>query len=347
MLQGSVNKVDGMNATKGLYTFNSKGSSFIHGITTFLYSGLGAAAIPARLRLRRNFGERAFSPLAVLICVIFFLYLYFSPLLAFFDDAKEEENIVVGLFSALLTEIIRKFDSYTIALVLFNFFTLFIYKTITLAIVHFKSVYSKNGDNSYRYSFYRGEAKNRIFDNLLNTNFHGHKVDEKLIRMYFEPKYFIKKNFIIGLLALVITGFLAYYINDTYSDNVEDSLQFDLICIVCIMSFSFVLSRFSLCLSGLCLMAEEFAIAKKIRDTLLDTIDAEYDMMFLMKQKDLFKQKNIEEANLKIAEEIFQNPQKVDLASFPSLDNSQKTEEMSNDSGVNNDLDDFSKRLLQ
>ncbi len=79
MIQGSLVKMDGMEAARGFYGMSPKSNAFIGLIAHGYYFLVGAGAIPARLLLRKNLGERAFSPFAFLLCIAFFAYYFFVP----------------------------------------------------------------------------------------------------------------------------------------------------------------------------------------------------------------------------------------------------------------------------
>lgn len=211
MLQGSINQADGLNAVRGLYSFNGKGSSFFHGIITFFLSGLGAAAIPARVRLRKNLGERAFSPFALIISLVFYAYIVYSPLINLIWPDKEGNNIFSDLLAILLLLISSQYLLILLLLLALNSFNFFIIKTLRLAYLHFKKVYYNSENSSYQYSYYRGDPINALPHKRLGTAFFGYKVDEKLVRIYFEPKDFIFKHLMLGLFFLIISFLLAYF----------------------------------------------------------------------------------------------------------------------------------------
>lgn len=304
MLQGSINQADGLNAVRGLYSFNGKGSSFFHSITTFFYSGIGAAAIPARLRLRKNFGERSFSPMAVIISLCFYIYITFNVFLLGLGD--EEEGFPILLASGMFFFLIIPFNS----------FTFFIIQTIVKSYKHFKAVYSKKEHDTYRYSYYRGDPISNKYDNKIGTVFFGFEVDEKLIRMYFEPRGFALKHLIIGLVLIVSTISAIPLIIVLAKTEATFAM---ILGFLTILLYSYAISNLCLSISGFCLLLEELAIAKKIRDSVLDMYDGEYDMKFLMKQKELLERKNIESESVDIAESVFQNPEAIDMVLLPTF----------------------------
>lgn len=305
MLQGSVNKVDSLNSASGLYSFNSKGTSFIHGLVSFFYSGVGAAAIPARLRLRKNFGERAFSPAAVLVSLSFYIFLCSRIIFLFPDDNEDDSFIEIGMIIFLLIP--------------FNSFSLSLIKTIKIAYKHFKEIYSYSEEQSYKYSYYRGVAITDNYLDKIGTTIFGYEVDEKVIRMYFEPKGFAiehLKKMGISMALVIPAGFFAYGL--TLTDYTGLNFVAIGIALATFWLFTYSFSNFCLAFSGFCLLIEELSIAKKIRDTILDTIDGEYDMQFIMKQKEAFQSSDGGEASLDIAENVFQNPElSISMASFP------------------------------
>lgn len=310
MLQGSVTKVDSANSASGLYSFNSKGSGFIHSLVSFFYSGVGAAAIPARLRLRKNFGERAFSPAAVLVSVSFYIFLCYKVLF-FYTDEGENDALFEGI------------GTFIFYLIPVNAFTFFIIKTVRLAYLHFKEIYSYSENKSYKYSFYRGDPINDKYSGKIGETLFGYTVDESVIRIYYEPKEFAIKYLARAGLCLAA---IAAIIISTYEVSIVYSLFKNkenwLIIVAIFWLFSYLLSCLSLSFSGFCLLVEELSIAKKIRDTVLDMVDGEYDMQFVLKQKELLETPNgsVNGQSLDLAESIFQNPEMANMASFPKME---------------------------
>lgn len=307
MIQGSVNKVDGSNAASGLYTFNSKGSSFVHNIVSFLYSGVGAAAIPARLRLRKNFGERAFSPSAVLVSISFYIYMCSRVIWFLPEDENDSSDSFVQAIVVIVFLILP-----------LNSFSFFLIKTFKLAYNHFKEIYSHSEDKNYKYTYYRGEPISNNYSHKIGTKIFGYEVDEKIIRIYFEPKGFVVEHLKkagISLVGIVVVGVSAYsiYNEGNYWLAVPAGL-------FCLWLITYIFANLSLAFSGFCLLLEEISIVMKIRDTVLDMVDGEYDMQFLLNQKQSFNDKEgtiDPDKSLDIAESIFQNPENTNLASFP------------------------------
>jgi hypothetical protein len=319
MLQGTINKVDGQNSARGLYSFNGKGSGFFQGITTFFLSGLGAAAIPARLRLRKNLGERAFSPFALIISVVFYTYIVYTPLINLIWPNKDESNIFSEILAILLLMFSLQHLVILIATLFFNSFIYLTIKTIRLAYLHFQKVYSKSHNQYYQYSYYRGDPINTSSYKKIGKTFFGYTIDEKLVRIYFEPRDFIVKHLMLGFVSIIIASLLVY--SKFYMANIygEDKMVLTIIVFCTLSLFFYSVSNFILSFSGLCLLLEELAIAKKIRDSVLDIYDGEYDMLFLMKQKEALQNKSTESESLDIAESIFQNSEPFNTASFPSF----------------------------
>mgnify|MGYP006870839508 CR=1 FL=1 len=71
--------MDGMETARGFYGMNPTKSPFLGMIVHSYYFLVGAGAIPARLYLRKNMGERAFSPFAFLLSFGFFAYYGIFP----------------------------------------------------------------------------------------------------------------------------------------------------------------------------------------------------------------------------------------------------------------------------
>ena len=340
MLQGSLSKMDGMESAKGFYGMSPKNNAIFGAIAQSYYFLIGTGAIPARLFLRTNLGERAFSPFAFLLCVLFFVYYGFVP----FD----EEFIVLGItglagstgaYEMLGGDVLlgNNFDlsMFVTANIVLNPCLWFVIWLIIKGVKHFKSVVMRIKENHQQYSYYRGDGK--YFRHRLGGKKWGFDVDERFIRMVIEPLLVLRAGFILFVIGL-IAGTCTYY----WGKEQIESLGYLLIFLGWTANFG-LLTLFS----GFCLFLEEYGIMVRIRDAALDLIDGEYDMAFIIKKKEEIQLgKADSEVNIKLVEDIYQS--KLNLATMATLPGARTSVEelqsynkqsMSSKSGLNPELE--------
>jgi len=303
MLLGSLSKMDGMETARGFYGMNPNKSPFLGMIVHSYYFLVGAGAIPARLYLRKNMGERAFSPFAFLLSFGFFAYYGIYP-----DDDFMLLGGSLGILGAM--EIAQNEISVGVMIfinIFFNTYLLFLWWLIRQGIRHFKQVLKKSPENRGQYSYFRGEGK--YFEHRLGGKMGKFNIDERFIRMVIEPLALIKYGFCL-LIGSAILGVALYFL---HTERIAILVSFLLIIFGWIHNLGF-----AIIFSGLCLFLEEFGIMMRIRGAALDIIDGEYDMAFILKKKEELQSGKIEQQNnLALAEEIFQG-NTSDVAHFES-----------------------------
>lgn len=301
MLQGSLSKMDGMETARGFYGMNPTKSPFLGMIVHSYYFLVGAGAIPARLYLRKNMGERAFSPFAFLLSFGFFAYYGIFP-----DDDFMLLGGLAGNLAAMELAQNETGNGIIILInIIFNTYLIFLIWMVRKGVAHFRQVLKKSQENRGQYSYFRGEGK--YFDHRLGGKMWKFNIDERFIRMVIEPLTLIKYGFGI-LIGSAILGTVLYFL---HSEKIANIASFLLIILGWINNLGFVII-----FSGLCLFLEEFGIMMRIRGAALDMIDGEYDIAFVLKKKEELQSGKTEQLNnLALAEEIFQGSNR-DIAHF-------------------------------
>ncbi len=308
MLQGSLSKMDGVSTAGGFYGMNPTSSPFLGLIAHSYYFIVGAGAIPARLILRHNLGERAFSPFAFILSIGFFFWYgiipdmdgknYFLPggvagnFLAFqYLDPIISNNLWIIIPKLLLWNIV------------FNPYILFLLFIIYLGYHHFKDSLKKISDGKTHYSYYRGDP-NFNLQHKLGKKKWGFVINDRFIRMVSEPSIIVRIGLIISFITLGIWLFLFF------QAPLEGSSVYFYILFGWAFNFGIMLA-----FSGFCLFLEEVGIAMRIRGAALDVIDGEYDMAFIMKTTaELTAKKS--ETKPSSAEEIFKESEPISSVAF-------------------------------
>ncbi|MCI5091154.1 hypothetical protein [Phaeodactylibacter sp.] len=271
MIQGSLTKMDGVSAARGLTTFSRSGNLIID---TFIQSYafiVSIGAIPARLYYRENLGERAFSPFALIICLAF--YGYFGAIQGTFIGAEIVALILPRGESIMTSE--GTIGLYLICLLL-SPVMLFLVFTTNMGIKHFKKVFQEADEKDVvRYSYYRGDS--RYFKDLIGkVSKRGKVLTEQYVRMIVEPRKTAGTGLTILLIVLAVI-LVSYLIDMKLPIVVSYYLSF------------FLMTSLFILFSAQCLYLEEFGIKLRVRGKVLDMTDGEYDMMFIKAERDRLK----------------------------------------------------------
>lgn len=294
--QTHLSKMDGVEAARVFHGLNPKDNQLLGFIAQSYNFIVGAGAIPARLYLRKNLGERAFSPAALLLSFLFFGYY------SLFSALDDKFLILGGMMGNLLAMEFAQKEGFVLIIIFNVFFNACVWFLIWMfrsGIAHFKNVIKNAKHGGVHYSFYRGEGW--LFGHRLGGKMWGFDIDDRWIRMIIEPLYIIK-NALFVLIGSVLFGGLIYLL------FVENHSAFMVVpaYLLIILGWLNNLSIIAL-FSGLCLFLEEFGIKMRIRHSVLDMVDGEYDMAFVVKMKeDMQEGKGIFLENT-IAEQIYQN----------------------------------------
>lgn len=297
MIQGSLVKMDGMEAAKGFYGMSPKSNAFIGLIAHGYYFLVGAGAIPSRLFLRENLGERAFSPFAFLLCLFFFAYYFFIP----FDEDLFLLGVLGMIGNAGAIQMLGHEPDIYILVILNIFLNPCLWFMVWLSrkgIRHFKGIAKKAKENKIQYSYYRGDGK--YFEHRIGGKKWGFDIDEIFLRMVIEPLTIIQYG-VLTFFGAIVLGLGIYFWGQEKSGNLGYVLIF--------LGWSINLGLIII-FSGFCLFLEEFGIMTRIRGAALDLIDGEYDLAFVMKKKEELE-KGVNSAkpteDLNLAEQIYQS----------------------------------------
>lgn len=261
MLQSSLNKMDGVEAVKGFYSLDPQDNAILGALIQGYFFVVSAGALPLRMILRKNLGERSFSIFGFIVSVGF--YIYYGILLGGAG--------VITLTSQLFGGVEANWLDYA-RVILLNPFLIFIAIVIIRAVQHFKKVMRKAQNNQVQYSYFRGEGK--YFRKRKGGKKWGFEIDERFMRMVIEPLAILKIGLLILFIAAGAVTFNYFYVVMTDS----------LIYLQPILIWTAVLGLV-LVLSAIFLFLEEFGIMMRIRGAVLDLIDADIDMQMIMKRK--------------------------------------------------------------
>lgn len=261
MLQSSLNKMDGVEAIKGFYSLDSSSNAILGALIQGYFFIVSAGALPIRIILRKNLGERSFSLFGFIVSMCF--YIYYGVFLGAFG--------VVFLTDKFFGSTETNRLGYT-RITLLNPLLIFIVIVIILAIKHFKNVMKRAQHNQAQYSYFRGEGK--YFRKHKGRKKWGFEIDERFMRMVIEPLAMFRIGFLILLVSIATLSFNHFYVVMTKS----------LIFLQPIIIWTAMLG-FVLLLGSICLFLEEFGIMMRIRGAVLDLIDADIDMQIVMRKK--------------------------------------------------------------
>ncbi len=271
MIQGSLTKMDGVSAARGLTTFSRSGNLIID---TFIQSYsfiIGIGALPIRLYFRENLGERAFSPFALIVCIIFY---FFIGLIGGFIVNELVFRMIKGDIISNTNNI--GFSS-LINLLLLSPVFIFLLFTASMGVKHLRRVFREAEESDVvRYSYYRGDSR-YYKDFIGKVSVFGKVHTEQSVRMNFEPKIAAIKGGLILFISVLVSSTLIF-------------LDFNIIGPYFRIYLGFIhITGVMIILGSLCLYLEEFGIMLRVRGKVLDMIDGEYDMMFIKAERDRLK----------------------------------------------------------
>lgn len=262
MINKSYSSLGDKEAMRGMYSLDPKG----FGPVGFLFQAfnfvVGVAALPLRLFLRKNLGERTIRPGAFVLSIILHGYYFtkFDILLVVLGSVSVWNKTSAGLEQAIITGLFILINPYFIILIL----------VVWRGIKHFKQKIREATNNQTGHSYYRGESK--YFEHKKGKKMWGFVINDELIRMLVEPKAILKYGLVTALLSLAIVLYLLLI--------VETEAGYLLVSLVSVGCTGLVLI-----FDAVCLFFDEFSLKMVKRDKVLDMADGQIDMVEIMNQK--------------------------------------------------------------
>lgn len=245
----SMSDRDAIHSMTSIYRYNFIGTLF-----QALNFIVGIAAIPLRLFLRKDIGERSIRPISFFLSIALHIF-YFTifdillllGIMELLDDMSYE-----GSGAALKLTVAILLNPYLILLIM----------SIVFGVKHFKQKIEEGRNNQTYYSYSRG--KSRFFKPSKTNKVWGFIRTEDMVRLLVEPRFV----FVFGLLtfAICLSGILYFHF---ISENAPPLLLSLLI--------SFGCTGLVLMFDAICLFADEMGIFLQQRDKALDILDARED----------------------------------------------------------------------
>jgi len=296
MINKSYSSLGDGEAMRGLSTWNTKNISFTGLLFQAFDFVIGVAALPLRLFLRENLGERSIKFGTFLLSIGLHIYYFtiFDILLvlggaAMLDDLTNEKMLLIGLFA------------------LINPYFIFLILVFRKGVKHFKQKIKAAKNNEVGYSYSRGVSK--YFSNLKEGQAWGFDIDDRVVRIIVEPRSVFKVGMILFLGSLAIVLYMIF-ISESESSYVYVFFA-SLGCTGLVLSFD-----------AICLFIDEFSLFMKRRDKVLDMLDGQEDMSKLMNEK------------VKIEEGRKLSQQKIADTSLSTVALEEDVVSISNDAGV-------------
>ena len=272
MINKSHSSLNDMEALRGASILNAKNITF-WGLLTQAFSFIvGISALPLRLFLRKNLGERSIRPGTFLLSIALHIYYFtiFDALFVFLgtvpfnmDGKITTENVVIfGL------------------IILFNPYFIFLFSVTRRGIKHFRQKIREAKNSQTAYSYSHGDSK--YFTGWKGGKVWGFTVDDTITRMIVEPKSIFKYGMVTFLFCLAVYLYLIFYAKPDTS-----YLALFLVSLACTgLVFSF---------DAICLFIEEFTLFTNKRDKVLDMLDGQDDMQEIMQEKGILEKARINE----------------------------------------------------
>jgi len=276
-------------------TYNHQPSTIAKGdmrkqpiIGTFVqiyYFVVGAAAIPVRLLLRENFGERSISPLAWGISLFLhfwyifeylgkFIGLNLSPRFLIYEDPD---------FSVMEVVILS-------ILIIVNGFFIYIINTFFLkGFKHFRTIVDKAKRGELpNDSYYRGNGKyfRHLLGRRIKTPVGRFIVDEDILRIVVEP---------FMMLIFTLIGFFVTVVIAIILSVIPTVIPLVISAFISSFAGTFIVIG----ISAICLFLEELGIYLRPRYAALDMIDGQIDLDRISKIKmDIISRKISEKSDV-------------------------------------------------
>jgi len=265
MINKSHSSINDMDALRGSSILDAKNISFWGLLTQAFSFVVGISALPLRLFLRKNLGERSIRPGTFILSIALHIY-YFT----IFDALL----ILLSIVSLDLGEVTTEQMIRLAVFILVNPYFIFLILVIRKAIIHFRQKIREAKSGQVSHSYYRGES--RYFSNRKDGKIWGFTINETITRMLVEPKSIFKYGLVIFFCCLAILLYIILILE--YKSEYLNAFLASLGCTGLVISFD-----------AICLFLEEFTLFMSRRDKFLDMLDAQDDMSELVKEKNKIK----------------------------------------------------------
>ena len=308
MIGQSFNKLDNKEGLEVLFHAlrkNSISSQFVRMVLLFV----SVFALPARFEVREDFGERAFSIMIWISCLIIQLlppsFLIVLEILALSDDANHRIGWIGWTLIGLS--------------IIFSPFTWYMRRQIIRGVEHFADVLHCL-DNSYSYSKDRGFFSRDFDFNLVKMPEHpkwGFN-DSDYKQIFIEPFNLVANGIIIPIILTVLGGilwcfkvysrFMREWIapeNTAITDELMRSVDWTVpqIMLVNLIAGALTVATYFI-ISGIALLIEELGVFFNNRSIALDMLDAHYEMQYVEELKASMEKPDSERANPIVFNEV-------------------------------------------
>jgi len=258
MINKSYSSLNDREAMQGVASLG-RGISFSSLIFQAFHFVVGVAALPLRLLLRDDLGERTVRPGAFLLSVALHIY-YFT----IFDLL-----IALGATSAI-TNPSNEDIAILVIVALSNPYFIFLVIVIRRGIKHFKQKIRAARSNQTGYSYAAG--KSRYFEKWIGRTVYGFDVNDSIIRLIIEPRAILKWGILTFLACLGIVLWMVFLL-----DSEASYIYIFIISLGC----TGLVAAFD----AICLFIDELALQLRKRDKVLDMLDAQDDANELMQYR--------------------------------------------------------------
>ena len=266
--------------TKNIHQSDPRSQPLISPFIQLYYFIVEVGAIPVRLLIHKNFGERSIAPIALVISFgfhLWYVYLYAAGFTAFgswgvFELFGFED---IGLNPETTFETIASWS-----LLIINGFIIYL---IDVFIINGKKVFKNLADSIKskpinKSSYFRGDSVYFNIDDYLGkekrTILGKQIIDEPKFRMLIEPQMSFYYGLVIIFLFFLWAIFSVKALNSFFTNWLA------------VFFISCGTADVLISLSSICLFLEEYGIYSRARSAALDLIDGKKDLEMILGIKD-------------------------------------------------------------
>ena len=274
-MRNTLNRGDNRETARGMGRVFASRNILIGAIIEAYDSLVSVLSIPARLLVRKNKGERAFTATALTLSLLVYAVLGIVVFFVFYLDSPNRDFITsslsglegLGYFKTLLSNLF---------LILINPALIFLVLVANKAQTHFNRIRERRKEKLVGHSYHRGESISH--SHLIAKKYKDIVIDDEFLRRKTEPFALFKRAGLIVLLALTFIISLRKIEKVTF---LLESLEYTLISIFTVGFITLLCTLF--------LYLEEYGIWKGLRYSVLDAIDGELDMNKLLELKNAIR----------------------------------------------------------